>query len=245
MHTFSYQNGNAVWSLSSMSSAAFGTYIVPGSDAFNLSALAVMVNSPQLAVSALYFTYNSLLTSMSAAAEFSSFSSKPRGLRVSLPSGYQRSTYWLQLPYKYGLPLLAIMAVLHWIISQAFFMLQVNVYNMENTPFAGKPRGTFTSTVNICGYSRDGVLIYFIIHGALVAGLITLCCRKFKANVPILAGCSLAISAACHLGTEEDVATTPFMPLMYGVIQTNGFVQNRVAFSGKQVGTMENEVVYQ
>lgn len=50
----------------------------------------------------------SKFTSMLTAAEWAQFAVTRKALRVSRPRRGQRSTYWLQLPWKYSLPLLAV-----------------------------------------------------------------------------------------------------------------------------------------
>jgi hypothetical protein len=59
---------------------------------------------------------------MLMAKEWSDFAHERKALRVTTPSGGQRSTHYLQLPYGYALPLLAASAVLHWLTSQAIFL---------------------------------------------------------------------------------------------------------------------------
>lgn len=46
-----------------------------------------------------------------------------KGHRVTSPSSKQRSTYRLQLPYRYGVPLLIKSAFLHRLLSQSFYVV--------------------------------------------------------------------------------------------------------------------------
>lgn len=48
-----------------------------------------------------------------------------------MPQGEQRSTYWLQLPYAYSIPLITASATLHWLISQSIFLMRVS-YNSND-----------------------------------------------------------------------------------------------------------------
>ncbi|KAF2028392.1 hypothetical protein EK21DRAFT_27986, partial [Setomelanomma holmii] len=85
---------------------------------------AMVVNSPQLVLSWVYFSYNGLLTLLALAREWESYALHRKGLRISgVPQGAQRSTYFLQLPYRIGLPFMAISAFLHWLVSQSFFLV--------------------------------------------------------------------------------------------------------------------------
>lgn len=82
-------------------------------------------NSPQIILSICYFSFNAFFTRTQTENEWSSYSLSYKPLRVSVPRGEQTSTYRLQLPYKYSLPLLAISALLHWILSNAIFLYVV------------------------------------------------------------------------------------------------------------------------
>jgi hypothetical protein len=78
---------------------------------------AVIANTPQLGLSFLYFSYNALFTAMLMGYEWISYSHKRKGLRVThKPSGAQRFTYFLQLPYRFGIPLM-ILSVTLYVIS--------------------------------------------------------------------------------------------------------------------------------
>lgn len=66
------------------------------------------------------------------------FSSEPelrvrKTLRVSAPEGIQRSSYFVSMPWKYGIPLISAMSVLHWLISQSIFVYAAEVYKADGT----------------------------------------------------------------------------------------------------------------
>jgi hypothetical protein len=79
--------------------AVFPSSNVAGDDAGILKDV-VLVNLPQLLPSILYFLYNGMFTTMLAGYEWSLFGSQRRTLHVSSPQHQQRSTYWLQLPWR-------------------------------------------------------------------------------------------------------------------------------------------------
>ena len=60
-------------------------------------------NLPQTILFFLYLFYNSLYSSFLGSNEWSKYSHTRKSLRVTDPQGSQRSTYFLQLPYKYGI----------------------------------------------------------------------------------------------------------------------------------------------
>lgn len=82
----------------------------------------LFVNTPQVILSVLYLTINALYTQLQVEQEWNSFSRQSRPLRVSYPTGKQVSTYRLQLPYKYSIPLIAMSILLHWLMANALFL---------------------------------------------------------------------------------------------------------------------------
>ncbi|KAH3940622.1 hypothetical protein HBH70_025720 [Parastagonospora nodorum] len=75
-----------------------------------------IANSPQILLSFMYFAYNSLFTAMLMGYEWVSYAHKRKGLRTSRkPLGGRRSTYFLQLPYRFGVPLIFVSGTLHWV----------------------------------------------------------------------------------------------------------------------------------
>lgn len=77
----------------------------------------LVANSPQFLLSFLYFAYNSLWTYMLLTDEWASYARRRKPLRVTSPTGIQRSTYRLQLLYRYGIPLMLMSGLLHWLVS--------------------------------------------------------------------------------------------------------------------------------
>lgn len=109
----------------------------------------LLANTPQVTFSTLYLLYNSLFTSMLLASEWDRFSLKHRGLRVTSLAGEQRSTYFLNLPYKFSVPLMVVSGVVHWLISQGLFLVRVNLYSSAS----------LVDSINIIGYSPIGVIL--------------------------------------------------------------------------------------
>lgn len=85
--------------------------------------LIVLANTPQLILSMCYFAYNGLFTRILCAFEWDKFSIMYRSLRVTHRKGpEQRSTYRLQLPYRWSIPLLLVSAILHWLYSNSLYL---------------------------------------------------------------------------------------------------------------------------
>ncbi|KAF2118006.1 hypothetical protein BDV96DRAFT_489526 [Lophiotrema nucula] len=80
----------------------------------NLLTNKLAVNAPQTTLSFIYVAYNLMLTTLLLAREWDQYAYHRKGLRVSSkPKGAQRSIYFLQLPYRYSVPLLLVSGTLH------------------------------------------------------------------------------------------------------------------------------------
>ena len=95
----------------------------------------IVVNSPQLILSAIYLIFNRVMTTFTLSKEVNNFSIRPKGLRVSsVPDGAQRSEYFLQLPYRFALPFMSFSGILHWLCSQSLFLISIHEESlMEKT----------------------------------------------------------------------------------------------------------------
>ncbi|KAH8797110.1 hypothetical protein DL96DRAFT_1540821 [Flagelloscypha sp. PMI_526] len=161
----------------------------------------LIANSPQLILSFLYVVFNILFTSMSLAIEWSRYHQRPRSLRVSHQKGEQRSTYFLQIPYRLGIPVMIFSVVLHWLISQSIFLAKID----DND---------FTHSTSTCGYSILGMLATCTGGLILAVFAIILGSRKLPPGMPLVGSCSLAIAAACH----APDGTSGLHPLKWGLL---------------------------
>lgn len=174
----------------------------------------LIVNAPQIALSISYFAYNDLWTNVLVAREWATYGNKRQGLRVSQRrSDYQRSSYFLTVPYAFGIPLQISSALLHWLMSQSIFLARVNVYSGE--PFVHFP----VSIINTVGYSPIALFFLILLWIILLVGIyLTGILFKFKSPIPIVGSCSLAISAACHpLIWEQHNGGIALKEVMWGM----------------------------
>ncbi|KAL3472966.1 hypothetical protein BJX99DRAFT_249257 [Aspergillus californicus] len=160
----------------------------------------LLANTPQVLVSAAYFMYNALLTCMLGAVEYDNYAQEPKPLRVSWPRGAQRSTYYLSLPYRYSIPLLLVSAVLHWLVSQSFFFVEI-------IPFNSAGVAQDRDEVVTCGYSPVAIIFAIVVAGSLLIVSILLGFRRFSSRMPLAAQCSATISAACHPSSASSSTT--------------------------------------
>jgi hypothetical protein len=175
--------------------------------------MTILPNVLQLFVSIAYFMLDALLTAMLGAVEYNNYARNRKPLRVSWPRGAQRSTYYLSLPYRYSFPLLVVSSVLHWLVSQSLFFVQIISFDINDVPIptAGSAR---------CAYSPVAMLFAIIVGSSLLIIPILLSLRRFESPMPLVAQCSAAISAACHPMTSsmDDTANHALKPVQWGEI---------------------------
>ncbi|KAL6232306.1 hypothetical protein BDW75DRAFT_218083 [Aspergillus navahoensis] len=201
----------------------------------------LIANIPQLIFSGLYFMSNSILTNMTLSGEWANFSLHRKGLRVSSrPRGHQRRTHFLSLPFRFGIPLITLSALLHWLMSQSLFLVRIIAY----TEILERDASSDTITV---GYSPPAIVIGLCVGMLLPIGLLLLGCRKFRSGMPVAGSCSMAIAAACHprCRTEEDRKSLEYRPLKWGVEPYQQGENWHCAFSDGRVMKPEDGTVYQ
>ena len=184
-----------------------------GNAASKITSSILVANLPQAILSFIYLHLNGLLTTMFLASEYLDFSTTRKGLRVSIPKEdtAQRSTYFLQLPYRIAIPLMVLSGVLHWLVSQSIFLAVVAEYAST---------GVLASSVAVasCGFSPLAMILVLGLGGLIAfTTIIVGRCKKFNSLGMSLAGsCSAAISAACHAPSWDVDAA--LKPVMWGVI---------------------------
>lgn len=135
---------------------------------------------------------------MACAREWNTLGTTRKGLRVTDPSGEQRSTYFLQLPYSWAVPLICVSGTLHWLLSQTFFLIRIDCFDGEGQLKSEESRAA-------CGISFSSLLVFLCAAGGLAAAVRAVGRRKLQPRIPLAECCSLLISAACHpLKGERD-----------------------------------------
>lgn len=132
---------------------------------------------------------------------------------------------------------MGIMTLLHWLISEAIFMVDVQVLDSNRNRIADESFYglAWGPTATLCAVIEGGLLIVFLYaYGFL----------RFPAGAPVLSSCSIAISAACHPSTREhDEAIV--RPLRYGVLDTDALGDAQpVGFSTLDVKPLRSGGVY-
>lgn len=240
---------------------------------FSLFSAVFTANILQLAISNAYLLYNGVFTCVLLSAELADFATEAKTMRVTRPRASQRSTYWLQLPYRWSLPLMGIMTLLHWLVSEAIFMVDINVLGPNLKPLAtdrdyGDPSfyGTSSSryprlstlvhtysdntprmrklTLTGLAWGPTATLCAVVEGGLMIIFLFVNGFRKFPAGIPILSSNSAAISAACHASqAEHDDAV--LRPLKYGVLETDSSREPKpTGFSARNVARLRGGESY-
>jgi hypothetical protein len=223
---------------------AFISWDLPKEGASGLLLNAIVVNSPQPILSATYYVYNGIFTCYLLGSEWNNFATQRKGLRVSArPQGAQRTSYWLQLPKRWAIPLMALSGLLHWLVSRSLFLVSlitVSFASTENDDLesSGK-RELFTA-----GYSLMAILTTIGVGFCMVLIAVVIGFRKHKNGyMPVAGTCSAAISAACHLEVWraslkkcEIGSEAALLPLQWGVTMPPG-VENigHCSFSSRPV----------
>ena len=214
------------------------SYLLVASLNQSLTVDILLANAPQLALSFIHVIYNGLLTSMVQSAEYLRFSTHSKTLRVSAPVGGQRSTFWLNIPYRYAIPLMIATSVLHWLIAQSIFVARTYVWDFNYTiDKAYVTSGTGWSNFAVLFALILGVLMFFtlVFLGRL---------RHYPTNMPLAESNSAAISAACHR-REDEAGDIVQRPLKYGVLPcTDSEGRRRVGFSAEDVGPLVSGEIY-
>ncbi|KAL8997820.1 MAG: hypothetical protein Q9169_002992 [Polycauliona sp. 2 TL-2023] len=197
----------------------------------SLIATVLIANLPQAVLCYVYILFNSLYTCMVAGQEWSHFANNRKTLRVSSPVGKQRSNYWLQLPYRYSIPLVILSSLLSWLASQSLFLVKINVLERNGNTRSIQP----DKSILTCGYSPGAIVLAISVGAVIMLAAVLLGLRTYTPEMPLAATCSATISAACHrLDDDEDAAV---LPLQWGVVSTSDGV-GHCCFSSKLVGPL-------
>lgn len=230
----------SLWSLGfgSANPATIITWTLPQAGATGLIANAFAANSPQIVLSTLYFLFNSIFTAMFLGAEWQGFMDVRKGLRVSdRRRGAQRATYFLQLPYRVGVPLMMASGLLHWLVGQSIFLVDIEGFVWEDSTGNYVPASVGDNISQLtCGFSPMPMILVLILGVGMVVPLFMFGMKRFKTNMPVVGCNSFAIAAACHVEKDEageDGAA--IQRVQWGVVSHSEDGVGHCAFSSKEV----------
>ncbi len=159
----------------------------------------ILANTPHLALSLCYLAYNNLFTCLQAGKEWAEMSTGFRGLRVTTPKGSQTSTYRLQLPYRYSVPLIILSIFLHWLLSNTIYVfITAGDYYGASLGLSRDPGLPLGAGVAV-GLSEWSLVSLLTILVLLLLIPLPLALRKLPGNSVIVGSNSRALAAACHV----------------------------------------------
>lgn len=190
-------------------------------------ATVVIINSPQLIQSIVYFILNGLWTSMFLETEWDEFgvgelAGPAKTLRVSQPRGEQRQTYFLQLPCRVATPMAIANVLMHWLVSQSLYLVVVSEWSYDHYVANTKlhSNSDWGPAYVTSGHSSIALLGCFLLGVVLFTTTLVFSQRTLASSIPAAGGCSAAISAACHPPVGEDYPQgIELRPLRWGVMR--------------------------
>ena len=203
-----YGNGSIIGAgLGSVTPETLITWQLPTRGTAAILSSTIISNLPQLVLSGLYMLLNNLLTRLLIAEEWSGFCRHRKGLRLSRKAtGEQRSTYFLTIPLRYGIPSLVTSSLIHWLASQSIFFAKIDRYS---------PQGVTNPPLTTCGFSPLAIILTLAAGGVVVAATIAVSVKPTNVDMPHVGSCSRAIASACF--PPEDGADTT-AAVRWGVI---------------------------
>lgn len=172
----------------------------------------LVANIPQAVLSYLYLAFNALYTNMFVAKEWSNYIRERKPLRVTSPVGQQRGTYWLNVPFRYAIPMTIVSGLFHWLVSQSIFMVQISVTEWRRS----NPERTIEGQISTCGFSPVAIILATVLGTVIAGGGLVIGKLRYPAGMPIASSCSAAISAACHRAPDDVNAS--LLPVQWGAI---------------------------
>ncbi|KAI1847360.1 hypothetical protein JX266_006585 [Neoarthrinium moseri] len=177
-----------------LSIAMFGLVVVTGTGRLDQTTLVQSDTNPIVSRN----VAGSLLSGvLLMGKEWALMSTGYSGLRVTKPKGQQYATYRLQLPYRYSISLILGSIILHWILSNAFYIIITEGVHDD----ALKPDMAIAF-----GYSEAAILSCIVVFTVIILAPIVIGLFRMEGNTTVVGSDSAAISAACHVSTVSKIS---------------------------------------
>ena len=183
-------------SLAFIVSNSGGETAFEGEKAVGLPLQIALANSPQLWLSVGYLLWNNQITRIWGEHEWRSFAGRRKPPRVSYGTSERgvRNTRWLQLPYMLSAMLMVISTTMHWIVSQALFVVEVE--NQSGLPVVNGQAAPDAIIFAIC-YSPTAIFVIAVMAMALILGITIYYVIPFRSWMPFMAGSARVVFASC------------------------------------------------
>lgn len=163
--------------------------------------------------------------------------------------GAQRPTYFLRLPYRLGVPLMAISASLHWLVSQSIFLVGIETYDVNGLPRNGRPKvpggldGVNEEHIATCDYSPLAIICLLVTSGLVVIFILSMGVKRLPAGgMPFMGSNSVGIATMCHPPQDGGDAQ---QSLMWGVVSESGDEGiGHYSLSSSAVGALVEKQLY-
>lgn len=221
-------------------------------DSVAVAHAALLVNLPQLCLSLTHYIANNVLTRMLIEREWHQYAHKRQGLRVSsAKKGQQRSSYFLQVPYRYGLPFVAVFAALHWLLSESIFLVAIQNFGYPTAdvpadadPLSIKRENLSNQDFITVGYSPLAILLVIITSVCFLAVFLVQVFWPLGDTMPVMGNCSAVIAAGCHLDTKDTKADIAEGKVQWGVVSTSLEGIGHCGFWSNEVKAPEEDFLY-
>jgi hypothetical protein len=91
-------------------------------------------------------------------------------------------------------------ALLHWLLSQALFLVRIDFYDNPDSMYDG-------AKISTCGWSNIAIIGAIIVGSLGVLVTLGIGFRRYRPGIPLAAGSPFVISAACHRPEEDENAS--------------------------------------
>ena len=197
---FSYNPISEKWGLgfTTLSKVNILSIGAPGKGMSNIAFAILLANLPQCLISLLNLFYNNVITSLATADEWNRFAYHQKTLRITSPTGDQCSIHHLQLPYKYGVLLLACAFITHFLISQSVYFVRVAVYDVDDKHV---PQDDFSATA-----TAYILLLLVLLFGSMAVtfNIVSEFCLQ-SSGLPLAGCCSAVIAWRAIVSTRTPI----------------------------------------
>ena len=223
-------------SLAFIVSNSGGETAFEGEKAVGLPLQIALANSPQLWLSVGYLLWNNQITRIWGEHEWRSFAGRRKPPRVSYGANEPgvRNTRWLQLPYMLSAILMVISTTMHWIVSQALFVVEVE--NQSGLPTLNSEPAPDAIIFAIC-YSPTAIFVTAIMAMSLILGITIYYVIPFRSWMPFMAGSARVVFASC-CALPKDL---PADGVMWGDVSDEW---GRLAGFGENAKGIQNGEIY-
>ena len=159
----------------------------------DIFAAVIMANIPQLCISIAYLLFNNQISRLWQEREWRSFYLRRKLPRTGIASGPgTRSTRWLQLPYLFSALLIGMSICLHWLASQAVFLVE-------------SYQETFHGMTIILHVMPLPAIVLACIWTAIVIAISVIYFLPQRSPMPVMCGSARVVLASCNSLVELSV----------------------------------------